>query len=149
MIDALTDAKEELKRVDHLIFVSLKYTRTCDVLLNVVSRLVDSYEHAIDALIKYGEQKGTIIETPQTINAKTDAVLKNYEEATVKKNIETYILFRKILKAKYERINEYRRHVTLKTKIEGKDVEINIDNLTQYYEEMKEFLNHITSLVRQ
>ena len=30
--EGLTNACEELTQVDHLIYVSLKYTRTCDVL---------------------------------------------------------------------------------------------------------------------
>ena len=42
MIETLENAKEELKRVDHLIFVSLKYTRTVDVLLNVINRIISS-----------------------------------------------------------------------------------------------------------
>ena len=32
MKEALDNAKEELKRVDHLFYVSLKYTRTADMM---------------------------------------------------------------------------------------------------------------------
>ena len=41
MIESLENAKEELKRIDHLIYVTLKYTRTVDVLLSVVERMVN------------------------------------------------------------------------------------------------------------
>ena len=40
MTENLENAKEELKRIDHLIYVTLKYTRTVDVLLSVVERMI-------------------------------------------------------------------------------------------------------------
>ena len=33
MNENIHDAKQEMKRVDHLIYVSLKYTRTVDVMV--------------------------------------------------------------------------------------------------------------------
>ncbi len=36
MTDYLDNAKNEMKRVDHLLFVSLKYTRTVDVIKSVM-----------------------------------------------------------------------------------------------------------------
>ncbi len=146
MHEAIEDSREELKRVDHLIFVSLKYTRTVDVLLNVVNRMIDSYDHSLEALLRYAKHKGLIEEAPPQALARADLILKKMDDEIIRKNIETYLLFRKITKAKYERLNEFRRHVTLKTKIDGKDVEINIDNLTEYYAQMKDFLNHIREL---
>jgi hypothetical protein len=51
MIEALDESKEELKRVDHLIYVSLKYTRTVDVLRNVVARLLAALDYALLSLL--------------------------------------------------------------------------------------------------
>lgn len=48
MKEAITNAVEELKRVDHLIYVSLKYTRTVDVIRSVINRLIESYNAIID-----------------------------------------------------------------------------------------------------
>jgi len=36
MRESIENAVEELKRVDHSIFVSLKYTRTVDILVNIL-----------------------------------------------------------------------------------------------------------------
>ena len=44
MDDALYDAEKELKRVDHLIYVSLKYTRTVDVFKNIIKRLISTID---------------------------------------------------------------------------------------------------------
>lgn len=150
MKEAIDDAREELKRVDHLIFVSLKYTRTVDVLLNVVKRMIDAYDFAIDGLLKYGQDKGIIQdELPTNPISRTEMVLKNFKDQVIKDNMELYLLFRKIIKADYERLNEYRRHVTLKTMIDDETIEIKIDNVTEYYTIIKEFVKYIDNLIRE
>ena len=56
--DILEEAKEELKRVDPLVFVSLKYTRTVDVIKSVLERLIAAYEFIVMELLEYiKEQK--------------------------------------------------------------------------------------------
>jgi len=150
MKESLDDAREELKRVDHLIYVSLKYTRTVDVLLNVIKRLIDAYDFAIDAILKYAQEKGMISdEIPVSPLSRADLVLKTFHDPVIKDNMELYLLFRKIVKADYERFNEYRRHVTLKTIIDNKDIEIKIDNVTDYYNIIKEFVKYIDSLINE
>lgn len=150
MKEAIEDAREELKRVDHLIFVSLKYTRTVDVLLNVVKRMIDAYDFAIDALLKYGEDKRIIQdELPTNPIARTEMVLQTFKDPIIRGNMELYLLFRKIIKADHERLNEYRRHVTLKTMIEDNTIEIKIDHVTEYYTIIKEFVKYIDNLIRE
>ena len=43
MKEALDNAKEELKRVDHLFYVSLKYTRTADMMRHLIERLINAF----------------------------------------------------------------------------------------------------------
>ena len=38
------ESREELKRVEHIIYVSLKYTRTTDVLRNALLRFVSFFD---------------------------------------------------------------------------------------------------------
>ena len=40
--ESIDKAKEELKRVDHLFFVSLKYTKTVDVIKSLIDRLINA-----------------------------------------------------------------------------------------------------------
>ena len=50
MNTSLSDAVEEIKRVDHLVFVSLKYTRTVDVIKSVVDRIISALDFIFIAL---------------------------------------------------------------------------------------------------
>ena len=47
MNESLIEAREELKRLEHIIYVSLKYTRTVDVILNALKRMVSTYDFII------------------------------------------------------------------------------------------------------
>lgn len=149
MFEALDEAREELKRVDHLIYVSLKYTRTVDVLINIMKRMVEAYEFLIESLLKYALSKNKIIEIPGTYKERCALVKKNFEEKEIQDSINLYLFIREILKASYERESEYRRHVTLRTYINGKEEIINIDIITQYYHAQQEFANLVEKIIRE
>ncbi|MBR9693203.1 hypothetical protein GOV07_04740 [Candidatus Woesearchaeota archaeon] len=150
MMQSLHSAVEELKRVDHQIYVSLKYTRTVDVIQNILNRMVDGYSYLIDALLKHAaKEKKVPDEIPGSAIEKADLLKETYPDDTViQDNIELYLLLRKLLRAKnVEREQEYRRHVTMKTIIEGREEIVNIDIITNYYLFQRDFLSYIQTLL--
>lgn len=149
MRETLRDANEELKRVDHLVYVSLKYTRTVDVILNILNRMVDAYAFMMDALIKKAQEDNKQFEEPQSAIERAEIVRDLYkEDIAIVDNVELYLLLRKLLRAKnIEREQEYRRHVTMKTIIDGREEIVNIDIITNYYLFQREFLDHLHKLM--
>ena len=79
MEENIENAQEELKRVDHLFFVSLKYTKTGDVIMSIVERLINSFDFTIDALFKYMENKKKVFEVPDNAVAKTAQIKKLFK----------------------------------------------------------------------
>jgi hypothetical protein len=146
MKDYFDDAAEELKRVDHQIYVSLKYTRTVDVLFNIIQRMIDAYELMIDGLLSFAKDKGTIHDVPSSPVKKGELLKKLYQDATIHENLDLYFLLRRITKANYDRENEYRRHVTIVTYLDGKQELINIDIITKYYHFQHDFLTYLRTL---
>jgi hypothetical protein len=146
MKESLFEAKEELKRVDHQIYVSLKYTRTVDVLMNCLGRMIDAYSCMIDALLKYAVERKKIKDdmVPSSPLERLDLARSIYaEEEIVQKNMELYALMRKVVKTNPKKEQEFRRHVTLRTMVDGKEVTVDIDKVTEYYMLMKEFYEWI------
>ena len=145
MEETLRDATEELKRVDHLVYVSLKYTRTVDVILNILNRMVDGYAFMVDALIQKAQDEGQLFEEPASAIERAELAAELYkEDISIQDNIELYLLLRKLLRAKYiDREQEYRRHVTMRTIIDGREEIVNIDIITNYYLFQREFLDHL------
>lgn len=147
MIETLEEAGEELKRSDHLIYVSLKYTRTADVLLNTLSRMIDAYELLIDALLAYAKDTKNLQETPQTPLEKGNLVKKLYPQQEIQDNVDLFFLLRKIYRAPYDKEQEYRRHVAIITSIDGREEIINIDIITQYHEFEKAFFKYVVDML--
>ena len=57
MNEDLENAIQELKRVDHLFWVSWKYTRTFDVIRNTVERLINVYDFGLNCILEFAKEK--------------------------------------------------------------------------------------------
>ena len=144
----LKQARDELKRADHLIYVSLKYTRTCDVFKNCIARLIDAIDFSFTAILIQLEERGTITEIPQQARMRADLAKQHVRDDRILKLIEFYLFLRQINRAEFRRAREYRRHVTMTCRVDDADVEITIDNITQYYKEIREDLTYIEKYVK-
>jgi hypothetical protein len=148
-MESLDDAREELKRVDHLIYVSLKYTRTIDVFLNAIGRMIDAYEFMFDALLKHAVEQKKLEEVPKTPIEKGNLVKELYaEDEQVQKNVNLFFLMRKLQKSQeHAKEQEYRRHVTMRTMIDGKEEVIDIDTITDHYHGQMEFFGKVRKIL--
>ncbi len=147
MIESLENAKEELKRIDHLIYVTLKYTRTVDVLRSVIERMVNSYEFIVNALVKKSLEENEDEEVPNNPIAKANHVLSNYTSKTITENVKRYLLFRKLKRVKYDKKNEFRRHVTMMSVVDDEKIDINIDNITEDFHALKKTLEKVEKII--
>lgn len=149
MMEKMNESYEELKRVEHLIYVSLKYTRTVDVIINILNRMVDGYALMVDTLLMYTKEQGKVTHEPESAIERAMLIKQVYSsDEVVVDNMELYLLLRKLLRAKsVERENEYRRHVTMKTVIDGREEIVNIDIITNYCLYQREFFSHVRSII--
>ncbi len=147
MKDAIENAREELKRVDHLIYVSLKYTRTCDIFKSIIDRLINSIDFAMEAVLKNMEEEHKIMEIPMQPGMKCSAIRENSDDEKVTGILDFYLLLRLMSRADFTRAREYRRHVTMTMTIEGEVHEVNIDNITQYYKDTKEYVDYVENIL--
>ena len=146
MKENLEGAIEELKRADHLIFVSLKYTRTVDVIKSVIERIQNAFSFAIDAMLKYYHIKQKI-SVPTNPVQKVEVLKKINTDKRFHEFLDFYLMLRKILRSEYTKIKEYRRHVAMIVKLEGRTEEINIDKIYEFYDMAKEFYSTAEKIV--
>src|SRR3989338_5757870 len=125
--ESLEEAREGIKRVDHLFYVSLKYTRTVDMMRNLIDRIISTFDASFDSLLQFAEQKKKIASAPETPATKAEAVSKLYPNT--KKYTDLYLLLRKLTREPYTKREEYRRHVTMISTVGDKIVETDIDIL--------------------
>ena len=144
MKEALDNAIIELKRVDHLFYVSLKYTRTVEMMLHVVQRLSNTFSYGIESLLKHAKENKKTASVPDNIGLRCKLLKEIYKEDRINDYVNFFVKLRKLLSANYTKKEEFRRHVTMTATIDnGEIVEINIDVLKEYYERAKEFVNFV------
>ena len=151
-MEYLDDAKKQLKRLDHSVYVSLKYTRTVDVLRSIVERMVNTIDPAMDALLNHAKAEGKLTEIPSNVPLKCRLIKEVYSDTEYKERLDDIVKFfmfiRKLRRVEdYESINEYRRHVALITEIDGEDVEINLDIIHEYYDKTKKFIELVNEIL--
>lgn len=142
-------ATQELKRADHSIAVSLKYTRTVDVIKSIIQRLINSISLGLTALLEHEKKEGKVSEVPELPRLKVELSRKLYPNDEVIQNFcDFFLLLRKIDKADFKRANEFRRNVTMLAFLDdGSSIEVTIDIITDYYERTRECLNYIQKII--
>jgi len=133
---------QEKISADHLLYVSLKYTKTCDVIINLILRWRRLIEIGIDSFLKQAKKKKKISTIPLSPIKKIESVkilFKKDEEFL--KIIEMYEMFRKIDELRKERIGEFRKNVALKVFYKGEEININLEKLKEYAGNVERFIN--------
>jgi len=133
---------EEKIRADHLLYVSLKYTKTCDVIFNLLLRWRRMIEVSIDEILKHAKTKKKISIIPTSPLEKDTVVKKLFKsDSDFLEVIELYEMLRKIEDLRKERIGEFRKNVTLKVIYRGEEVNINLDKLKEYAAMLEKFIS--------
>jgi hypothetical protein len=144
MDDYLALAKEEIKRADHLIYVSLKYTRTLDILKHTIQRLIAAFDYIFEGLLNNLKEEDKISEIPKAPLQKSKVLKKVFEdEEEMQHFIEFYLLLRRLNRSELTVNNEYRRNLRMVAELDEGELEITIDIIHEYYFKTEEFLKYV------
>ncbi|MEK6835203.1 MAG: hypothetical protein AABX61_03000 [Nanoarchaeota archaeon] len=143
-MSSLNDAKGEIQRADHLLFVTLKYTRTIDVMKSIILRLANAADNAIIYALESLKSKKKIKTIPLTPVSRAELLrdLKK-RDILILDFLNTYFLLRRIYRAEYTKREEFRKNVTLTVMDNDEVIEVNIKTLEEYYNRSKEFIDYI------
>jgi len=148
MKEALDNARDELKRVDHLFYVSLKYTRTADMMRHMIERLINAFSFGIDSLLKHAKENKKISSMPDNPALKCSLLLRTFTDQEIRNQINLYLMLRKIIRCEYSKREEFRRHVTMTCMMDkGGVIEVNIDVLKVYYDTARAFVDYVSRVV--
>jgi len=144
MNEYINDARDELKRADHIIYVSLKYTRTVDVLKGAIQRLINAFDIGVYALLSKLKDEKKLEDIP-TQPGKRVEILKGFykDDKELLDYLKFYMILRRISKSETQSFKEFRRHVMMTLDFDGREVEVNIDIITEYFHKTKEFVDFI------
>jgi len=138
----MEDIIQEKISADHLLYVSLKYTKTCDVIINLILRWRKMIETSIDAILEKAKKKKKISAIPLNPTKKIETMKKLFKKDKNFQNIlKMYEMFRKIEELRKERSGEFRKNVNLKVFYRGEEININLEKLREYADELEKFIS--------
>lgn len=139
---------KEKTSADHLMYVSLKYTKTCDVILNLLARWKSLIELSFDAILENKVENGKVPAMPTNPKQRIEFMRKYFKKNEVVQDvIPLYIFFKRVPDLKKTREGEFRKNVNLKVFEASKVTEINMEKLGEYYEIVEKFVDEVRSIL--
>jgi hypothetical protein len=133
--------KEKIS-ADHLLYVSMKYTKTCDVMINLLKRWKIMMDHAFDGLLEKAKKKKLIKKIPEAPKLKLDFLRETFKKhPEVIAALDEYLMFKLVDVLKNTKEHEFRKGVCLTLTYKMEEVPINLDKLKDYAETMETFIN--------
>jgi hypothetical protein len=141
--DTLEKIMKEKISADHLLYVSMKYTKTCDVMINLIKRWKVMMDYAFDGLLEKAKKKKMIKEIPNAPKLKIDLIKQVFRKnAEVIVAVEEYEMFKLIDALKKTKEGEFRKGVCLRVTYKWQEVNINLDKLKDYSQILERFINY-------
>ena len=133
--------KEKIS-ADHLHYVSLKYTKTCDVIINLLLRWKIMIELGMDNLAEKAKKQKKWKPVPNAPRAKLIQLKQIYaNNKEIMETLNLYELFRDIETLEKVRENEFRKGVNLKVNYKGQTININLEKLKEYSAVLERFIS--------
>ena len=146
--DLLEEMRGSLKRAEHSYLVTLKYSRTVDVMENLLERYANTLALGLQTLLEFMKSEGKLEEVPSSLIERIEEAKELFKDDEIIQECTEFLLFlRKLNRADHGSAEEFRRHVTMSVQVEGKEFDINIDVLSEYYERVEGYIKHIRGLI--
>jgi len=144
----MEDIIQEKISADHLLYVSLKYTKTCDVILNLLLRWRKMIERSIETILKVLKKEKKISKIPENYVKKIDKLKEIFKkDPVIIKTLEFYEMLRKIEELRKEGENDFRKNVKLKIYYQGQIIVVDLEKLKEYAENLEKFISRVKQII--
>jgi len=153
MSEILEQLMKEKISADHLMYVSMKYTKTCDVMINLLKRWKIMMDHSFDGLLEVAKKqklKGMPKKLPTAPKLKLDLVKEIFKDIPeVMDAVKEFEMFKLIDILKNTKAGEFRKGVCLTVLYKGEEVRVDLDKLKEYAAIMETFINYTKQFLTQ
>lgn len=134
-IELLRDLKRHLNSIEHMLFVSSKYTRTTEMLRKIMETIVIGYEQffGIAYQVLVNQDNVYVTNIQDKIKVLNDALLSN----GVSVDLSDYFLLKRLLLSDFDCIGEYRKNLCMVSYVDGEEYIINMSKLLDFYDNLK------------
>ena len=140
---------QEKISADHLLYVSLKYTKTADVMLNLIARWTSMIDLSISELLETAKKKKLITSIPVAPKPKLELAREIYKKnQDIMSALELYEFFKRVPDLEKLRENEFRKNFCLKALHKGEWLVIDMDKLKEYSQILERFISQLKQILK-
>jgi hypothetical protein len=153
MSEILEQIMKEKTSADHLMYVSMKYTKTCDVMINLLKRWKIMMDYSFDGILekaKKQKMKGIPKKLPTAPKLKIDLVKEVFVDIPeIMDAVREYEMFKLIDVLKNTKAGEFRKGVCLTVIYKGEEVRVDLDKLKEYTAILETFITYTKQFLRE
>jgi len=127
--------KRHLNSIEHMIYVSCKFTRTTEMLKKVMETIVVGYEQFFS--VAYTTFLSEDSANLNTISDKIQALSDTLATRGINIDLSDYFLIKRLLISEFDCIGEYRKNLCLVSYINDQEYVINVGKILEFYENLK------------
>ena len=141
-LNNIRELKRHLNSIEHMIYVSCKFTRTTEMLRKVVETIVTGYEMFFG--ISYNifaseDDQGVISDRIQILK-------QGFLNHGMEIDLSDYFLLKRLLMNDFESIGQYRKNLCMVSYVDGEEYVINLMKLLEYYTQLKEVCDGLNQI---
>lgn len=149
-IDNLWELKRNINAVEHMIYVSCKYTKTTEMIRKVMETIVSTYEKFFTvaySMLVEEEGDDLAMSGMPSIHHKIERLNEVLASRGVYVDLSDYFLLKKLLMAEFDCVGEYRKNLCMVAYIDGEEYSINISKLLEFYNNLKYVYDGVTKTI--
>jgi len=134
MIENIMYVRRHLNTIEHMIYVSCKFTRTTEMIRKVMENIVVGYEEFFRVAYNFfvGEKKesSNVVHKIQLLN-------EAMSNRGISIDLSDYFLLKRLLISDFDSIGQYRKNLCMISYLNGEEHVINLSRLLSFYENLK------------
>lgn len=134
-VEQLIHLRRHLNSIEHMIYVSCKFTRTTEMLRKVMDTIVVGYENFFAIAYR------TFVDSEEFKDSSVAHKIQLLSDALATRGINIdlsdYFLLKRLLISEFDSIGEYRKNLCMVSYIDGDEYVINMSKLLDFYGNLK------------
>lgn len=134
-VEVLRELNRHLNSIEHMIYVSCKFTRTTEMLRKVMETIVSAYEYffGVSYSLLVGEQGAYV----NTVQDKIQLLTEVLTSQGMGIDLSDYFLLKRLLLSDFDSVGEYRKNLCMISYVDGEEYVINMSKLLDFYNNLK------------
>lgn len=133
--EQLIQLKRHLNSIEHMIYVSCKFTRTTEMLRKVMETIVSGYEQYF--VVAYEVFVNSEEGMTYNVHSKIQFLSESLANKGIYIDLSDYFLLKKLLISDFDSIGEYRKNLCMVSYVDDQEHVINMNKLLEFYDNLK------------